>query len=53
MNATWFILTITILQLGAVVSYATKRRWVEATLWLAFAVANVCLIMMARQRGQP
>lgn len=39
-----FVLTITVLEAGAVAGYAFQRRWPEALYWFAATLINVAFL---------
>lgn len=43
-NATYFVLTITALQVGAAVAYGWQRRWPEVMYWASAASINVAFL---------
>lgn len=42
----WFLVAIVVLELGAVISYVLKRRWLEATVWACYGTATMALLLL-------
>lgn len=48
--STVFILGVVALQLGAAISYACRKRWGEAVMFVGAAVANAAVLMIPGSR---
>ena len=43
----YFLLGIVVLQLGAVLCYAWKKRWLEVTVYGAYMTAQIALLLLS------